>query len=80
MHLCVAEAMNSFGKLRPSAESYLQSLADVACSTGFVDRVWCVVEDCEAFFVVCFGSGHHHLQESCGKCWERFLRWCCCAF
>ena len=33
--------MTTFGKLGPSAESYLQSLADVACSTGFVDRgVW----------------------------------------
>ena len=33
--------MTTFGKLGPSAELYLQSLADVACSTGFVDRgVW----------------------------------------
>ena len=33
--------MTTFGKLGPSAESYLKSLADVACSTGFVDRgVW----------------------------------------
>ena len=31
----------TFGKLGPSAEAYLQKLADVACSTGFVDRgVW----------------------------------------
>ena len=31
--------------LGPSAESYLKSLADVACSTGFVDRgVWLRVE------------------------------------
>ena len=26
----------TFGKLGPSAESYLKSLADVACSTGFL--------------------------------------------
>ena len=33
--------MTTFGKLGPSAESYLNTLADVACSTGFVDRgVW----------------------------------------
>ena len=33
--------MTTFGKLGPSAESYLQKLADVACSTGCVDRgVW----------------------------------------
>ena len=33
--------MTTFGKLGPSAESYLQKLVDVACSTGFVDRgVW----------------------------------------
>ena len=33
--------MNTFGKLGPSAESYLKSLADVASSTGCVDRgVW----------------------------------------
>ena len=30
--------MTTFGKLGPSAESYLQSLADVACSTGVVNR------------------------------------------
>ena len=28
----------TFGKLSPSAVSYLQSLADDACSTEFVDR------------------------------------------
>ena len=27
-----------FGKLGPAAQSFLQSLADVACSTGVVDR------------------------------------------
>ena len=33
--------MTTFGELGPSAESYLQKLVDVACSTGFVDRgVW----------------------------------------
>ena len=30
--------MTSFGKLGPSAEGYLQSLASVASSTGLVDR------------------------------------------
>ena len=30
--------MTTFGKLGPSAEGFLQSLADVACSTGVVDR------------------------------------------
>ena len=30
--------MTTFGKLGPSTESYLQSLADVAWSTGFVHR------------------------------------------
>ena len=47
--------MTTFGKLGPSAESYLQGLADVACSTGFVDRgVWL---RCEAVSELCFGSG-----------------------
>ena len=33
--------MNTFGKLGPAAESYLQRKADVACSTGCVDHgVW----------------------------------------
>ena len=33
--------MSTFGRLGPSAESYLKKLADVACSTGCVDRgVW----------------------------------------
>ena len=33
--------MTTLGKLGPFAESYLQSLADFACSTSFVDRgVW----------------------------------------
>ena len=33
--------MTTFGKLGPSAESYLKSVADVACSTGCVDLgVW----------------------------------------
>ena len=30
--------LTTFGKLCPSAESYLKSLANVACSTGCVDR------------------------------------------
>ena len=30
--------MTTFGELGPSAESYLKKLADVACSTGCVDR------------------------------------------
>jgi hypothetical protein len=30
--------MTTFGKLGPAAEGYLHSLADVACSTGIVDR------------------------------------------
>ena len=30
--------MTTFGKLGPSAEAYLQRLADVGCSTGVVDR------------------------------------------
>ena len=30
--------MTTFGKLGPSAQGFLQSLADVACSTGVVDR------------------------------------------
>jgi hypothetical protein len=30
--------MTSFGKLGPAAESYLQSLASIVCSTGVVDR------------------------------------------
>ena len=33
--------MTTFGKLGPSTESYVQNLADVACSTGFADHgVW----------------------------------------
>ena len=31
-------AMSTFGKLAPAAEGYLQTLADVACSTGVVGR------------------------------------------
>ena len=30
--------MYAFGKLGPSAQGFLQSLADVACSTGVEDR------------------------------------------
>ena len=30
--------MTTFGELGPSADAYLHSLADVACSTGVVDR------------------------------------------
>ena len=30
--------VTTFGKLGPSAQGFLQSLADVACSTGVVDR------------------------------------------
>ena len=30
--------MNTFGKLGPSAEAFLQSLADAACSIGVADR------------------------------------------
>ena len=29
---------STFGKMGPSAQGFLQSLADVACSTGVVDR------------------------------------------
>ena len=33
--------MSTYGKLAPAAESYLQELATVACSTGVVDRgIW----------------------------------------
>ena len=33
--------ITTFRKIGPSAQSHLQSSADVACSTGFVDRgVW----------------------------------------
>ena len=31
-------AVTTFGKLGPSVQGFLQSLADVACSTGVVDR------------------------------------------
>ena len=34
----IPSVMTTFGNLGPSAVSYLQSLADVACSTGLVDR------------------------------------------
>ena len=34
----VPSVMTTFAKLGPFAEAYLQSLADVACSTGVVDR------------------------------------------
>ena len=41
--------VTTFGKLGPSAQGFLQSLADVACSTGVVDRLvtrsWFVAED-----------------------------------
>ena len=30
--------VTAFGKLGPSAQGFLQSLADVACSAGIVDR------------------------------------------
>ena len=31
-------SLTTFGKRGPSAKAYLQTLADVACSTGVVDR------------------------------------------
>ena len=37
----IPSVMTTFGKVGPSAESYLQRVADVTFSTGFVDRrVW----------------------------------------
>ena len=64
--------MTTFGKLGPSGESYLRSLADVACSTGFVDRgVWLRV----AKQFLSRGSGSWRffssvLKEHCEVCWE----------
>ena len=34
----VSSVVNTFGDLDPSAQGFLQSLADVACVTGVVDR------------------------------------------
>ena len=46
--------MYAFGKLGPSAQGFLQSLADVACSTGVVDRgLWLRIAQ---QVVLCFGG------------------------
>jgi hypothetical protein len=38
----VALVMSTFGELGPDADGFLQTLADVACSTGVVDRGMCL--------------------------------------
>ena len=62
--------MTTFCKLGPSAESYLQSLADVACSTGFVHRgVWLRIG--KQFLSSALVRGHivfHHYYKSIAKC------------
>ena len=63
--------MTTFGKLGPSAESYLQSLADVACSTGFVDRgVWLRVAKQFLSCALVRGRGvvFRHYYKSIAKC------------
>ena len=71
--IIVPLVMTSFGELGPSAETYLQSVADVACSIGVVDRCF-LVENCKALSELCFGSGARHcfpslLQGHCEKWW-----------
>ena len=63
--------MTTFGKLGPCAESYLKSLADVACSTGFVDRgVWLRVAKQFLSCALVRGRGvvFRHYYKSIAKC------------
>ena len=60
-----------FGKLGPSAESYLKSLADVACSTGFVGHgVWLRVAKQFLTCALVRGRGvvFRHYYKSIAKC------------
>ena len=63
--------MTSLGKLGPSTESYLQSLADVACCTGCVDRgVWlrCAKQFLSCALVRGRGIVFRHYYKSIAKC------------
>ena len=66
--------VTAFGKLGPSARGFLQSLADVACSTGVVDRgSWLrIAQLCLSCALVC-GRGivFRCYCQSIAKCWER---------
>ena len=65
--------MTTFGKLGRSAESYMQSLADVALSTGFVDRgVWLRIAKLFMSFALGRGRGivFRHYYKSIAK--QRF--------
>ena len=62
--------MTTFGKLGPSAESYLKKLADVACSTGCVHRgVLRIAKQCLSCALV-RGRGivFRHYYQSIAKC------------
>ena len=63
--------MTTFGKLGPSAESYLKSLADVACSTGCVYRgVWLRIAKQHWSCALVRGRGivFRHWYQSIAKC------------
>ena len=63
--------MSTFGMLGPSAESYLQSLADVACSTGFIDcGVWLRIAKQFLRCALVRGRGivFRHYYKSIAKC------------
>ena len=63
--------MTTFGKLGPSAESYLKSLADVACSTGCVYRgVWLRIAKQHWSCALVRGRGivFRHCYQSIAKC------------
>ena len=63
--------MTTVGQLGPSAESYLKSLADVACSTGCVDRgVWLRIAKQYSSCALVRGRGivFRHYYKSIAKC------------
>ena len=71
MYNYVPLVMTTFGKLGPSTESYLQSFADVACSTGFVHRgVWLRVAKQFLSCALVRGRGvvFRHYYKSIAKC------------
>ena len=63
--------MTTFGKFGPSAESYLKKLADVAYSTGCVDRgVWLRIAKQHLSCALVQGRGivFLHYYQSIAKC------------
>lgn len=62
--------MSTFFKISPSAHGVLQSLADVSCSTGFVDRdFWLSIAQQYLSFALVGGRGivFRHYYQSIAK-------------